>query len=354
MSQQHILIIIAIVLALSVISHLFNKPTEHFSFFGPSLAKPPSPAPAMPPMPPMPAMPPMPSMPATPATPLMPAMPAAALGSMQDTRTVDSYLPNYIVDVQRRCQPGEQDTERYCIRQGCPNGMEQGTGSGSELCFAKCLDGYDSNGMSRCFKRCPTGFQTNTTTCVNPGHTFKKDVVPCKGCLGEPREARTVLISNLEAQPSRKVGPIVMTSTGSYATNLEPLLDVEYLSGTVWGMRGHEPVTEYFDPALPALPALPSLPSLPALSALPESIPKVTINLGANSNRIDDPEQPCPRGYTLSGDLCYENCPPHYRDTNDGNCVKGGYTIDRESYDRGGGVPYVVKRAKFEQIFRSY
>jgi len=265
--------------------------------------------------------------------------PTSQAVGVEDQRTVDSYLPNYIVDVQRRCLPGEVDTERECIRKGCPNGMERGSGSGSELCYARCIDGYDSNGMSRCYKRCPSGFKTNETTCTNPGHTFKKDIVPCKGCLSdiipfqtEPKE----LVAHLKPVDER-VGPIVMTETGRFAVNLEPVLDVEYLSGTVWGTNraSIEPITEYFDGSAPTVPMAP---------------PTVTINL-RDTNRIDQPDQPCPRGYTLSGNLCYENCPPHYRDTNDGNCVKQGYTIDRESYDRGAGIPHQTRRPKFEHLY---
>lgn len=271
------------------------------------------------------------------------------LVGVEDQRTVDSYLPNYIVDVQRRCLPGEIDTERDCIRKGCPNGMERGSGSGSELCYARCIDGYDSNGMSRCFKRCPSGFKTNETTCINPGHTFKKDIVPCKGCLSDviPFETSATpkeLVARLKPVSDR-VGPIVMTETGRFAVNLEPVLDVEYLSGTVWGSNSNatlEPISEYFKEEVSQREYF-DVPPTPAET--------VTINL-RDTNRIDAPDQPCPRGYTLSGNLCYENCPPHYRDTNDGNCVKQGYTIDRESYDRGAGVPFSERRPKFEHLYQ--
>ena len=290
-------------------------------------------------------------------------------------RTVDSYLPNYVVDVQRRCLPGEEDSDQSCIKRGCPPGMERGTGSGSELCYAKCIDGYDSNGMSRCYKKCPDGFETNETTCKNQGHKFKKDVVPCKSCGGTVIahvSSGNELQARLPAPIRRSAGPVIMTPNTSAdwrVTNLVP--DAVVWTSFVEGFDGNVvplaalanpaggaangsvsviPLSELANPALAKPVATTASPK--STQAPASSVPtKVTINL--SEPRIDAPMYPCPRGYTLSGDKCYENCPPTYRDTNDGECVKSGYTIDRDSYDRGSGVPFVTHRPKYEQIFHT-
>jgi hypothetical protein len=76
------------------------------------------------------------------------------------------------------------------------------------------------------------------------------------------------------------------------------------------------------------------------------------ITVRFNEPRIGDVEKPCPRGYVLSGDKCYENCPPQYRD--DGEyCERDSYTIDRDSYDRGAGVPYITRRQKYDYLFHT-
>ena len=256
----------------------------------------------------------------------------------EDVRRVDSYLPNYVVEVQRRCLPGEQDKGRYCAKDGCPSGMERGEGSGDKVCYPKCLDGYDSNGMSRCYKQCPPGFKQDKTTCANPGHKFKKDIVPCKGCAGTAgtagptldieNEALAAYLPYLVEPPSATV--IMTPTTESYPVTIVTHATQPHFHPIYSNLF---PTTEYFEN---------------------EAVPptkKITINL--REPRIDDPELPCPRGYTLSGDLCHENCPPHYRDTMDGNCEKKGYTIDRDSYDRGSGVPFVTKRLKYDNLFHT-
>lgn len=311
--------------------------------------------------------------------------------NFDNLRTVDSYLPNYIVDVQRNCLPGEVDTERWCIKQGCPEGMERGSGSGSELCYAKCLDGYDSNGMSRCYKKCPEGFQTNETTCANPGHTFLKDIVPCKGCINRlsgPSGPYPILSPAQLPIPMRHPSaPVIMTPNTSAdwrVTNLLPEAVIwtsfieDFDGAAIQGGSGPSSLnsssqktdssggvseTTIRSQASPALPgniatipiaalADPSRSHISQVSTPSSTIPtKVTINL--SEKRIDSPTDPCPRGYTLSGDKCYENCPPTYRDTNNGECVKKSYTIDRDSYDRGSGIPYITRRPKYDQIFHT-
>ena len=62
------------------------------------------------------------------------------------------------------------------------------------------------------------------------------------------------------------------------------------------------------------------------------------------------PHGMCPLGYSLSGNMCYENCPPQYRDEGD-KCSRDTYVTDRSSYDRGGGVPYKRIRSKHSNAY---
>jgi len=59
----------------------------------------------------------------------------------------------------------------------------------------------------------------------------------------------------------------------------------------------------------------------------------------------------CPYGYSVSGDTCYENCPPNYKDIDGVSCARESYVVDRQSYDRGAGVPYRQVRNKYARIF---
>lgn len=276
--------------------------------------------------------------------------------SFEDIRRVDSYLPNYVVEVQRRCLPGEREDGRYCIKEGCPKGMERGEGSGSKMCYPKCLDGYDSNGMSRCYKQCPPGFKQDKTTCTNPGHKFKKDAVPCKGCLGPPpvTDADAVLQAHLPytfGLPEPPSAPVIMTP----ASEAYPATVTAHHHSNL--PRHIHPIDEWWGAIVQQPPIIAKLFPTEGVeyfegdAAKQDPVAKVTVNL--NEPRIDDPELPCPRGYTLSGDMCHENCPPHYRDTMDEYCVKPGYTIDRDSYDRGPGVPYVTQRLKYEHLYHT-
>lgn len=263
-----------------------------------------------------------------------------------DIRRPDSYLPNYVTEVQRRCLPGESDDGRYCVKEGCPPGMERGSGSGGHLCYPRCIDGYDSNGMSRCYKKCPAGFSQNETTCNNPGHTFAKDVVPCKGCIPPNKVADSIMEAHLPVQLENHVAPIIMTPTTEAIpifANLPALAPIEYAA-----VSPYYSMTEFFEGGKASAEA----PSAAANSSQKPQ-PTKTVSVNLSEPRIDDPELPCPRGYTLSGDLCHENCPPHYRDTLDGNCVKPPYVIDRDSYDRGSGVPYITKRLKWNHVFHT-
>ena len=68
--------------------------------------------------------------------------------------------PSYSCSLQTRCLPGERDTEKWCIKEGCPEGTERGIGLGKEFCYPKCIMGYESDGGSRCWKKCPEGWTT--------------------------------------------------------------------------------------------------------------------------------------------------------------------------------------------------
>ena len=67
-------------------------------------------------------------------------------------------------------------------------------------------------------------------------------------------------------------------------------------------------------------------------------------------NRIQPDDLPCPLGYSLSGDMCYENCPSNYRDNGE-YCIRERYAVKRPSYDRGSGIPYEQKRSKSIKVY---
>ena len=301
------------------------------------------------------------------------------------SRELADYLPNYIVEVQRRCLPGEKDEGRYCIKEGCPPGMERGDGSGKELCYPPCIEGHESNGMSQCFKKCPPGWKTEGTRCINPRHEFAKDVIPCNNCVPPPEPAAVLSPSYLPHPPAPTENVVVMTPTSfGYPMHTAPA-NVVYpmpppahahtstLTKTTIRCTGrpgcrckqctakakftgyHLSNIEYFDNVEVAKQSAENgnviasvADSSQAMNSRPDNIP-ATPRPAKNGARVIVTDQPCPLGYTLSGDMCYENCPSFYRDEG-AKCVRDEYVIDRESYNRGGGIPYLTKRAKFEKI----
>jgi hypothetical protein len=206
------------------------------------------------------------------------------------------------------CLPGEKDTTDYCIKEGCPAGMEQGGGIAADFCYPKCAPDYESDGGSRCFKICPQGFITQGGDCIRPTHTYKKDVVP--------------------TAPGTCTKPPLQTSF---------LPDIPIVKG---------PEVVWMNPPVDIEPFEPT--PTPAASPTPQNKPKGDL-VWRVEDRIHINELPCPLGYTRSGDMCYENCPPNYRDTGD-SCVMDRYSVSRPTYDRGSGIPFATKRSKFQQI----
>jgi len=298
-----------------------------------------------------------------------------------------SPKPNYSCSMQTRCLPGETDTGKWCIKEGCPEGTQRGIGLGKDFCYPKCILGYESDGGSRCWKKCPEGWKTDGDKCIRPSHTFQKDVIPCRGCLPPPPNVvprtnvpivakipETVVMTpgasafvlptytsttithpsahmhSLEKgePPSTHVHPRTTTSTGLIGGTLivEPFGNSYHSKERL--------LEENFDNArvdltqtnvVPAKSAPPASNKVLPPDNKPVPLQKSQKTLWKVADRIDDGEKPCPLGYTLSGDKCYENCPPHYRDTGD-NCVLDRYAVERPSYDRGSGIPYASKRSK--------
>lgn len=50
-----------------------------------------------------------------------------------------------------KCMPNETDRGEYCVKKGCPVGMERGYKSGSDFCYPRCAPGYESDGGERCY-----------------------------------------------------------------------------------------------------------------------------------------------------------------------------------------------------------
>lgn len=302
--------------------------------------------------------------------------------------------PWYSCKMKSNCLPGETDTGEYCVKDGCPAGMERGAGTGSEFCYPKCAPGYEADGGGRCYKVCPEGYLTQGDDCIRPKHTFNKDSIPCKGCaapsLPIPRPQIPII---LEDGP----GPVMMNPmAGGWPSAKMVQTQVQHptthrhrtLADNRRITHGHGATTTLTYPSnggiIPAmLEPFSANKSMPQLMHTDAGIdPSQTnsvqlIEQMANENqssrktvptckgeeckkpksglvwRVEDrihiDELPCPLGYTLSGDLCHENCPPNYRDTGD-DCVLDRYSVDRPSYDRGSGIPFAVKRSKYQNI----
>lgn len=324
-------------------------------------------------------------------------------------RKQSDYWANYKISLKRDCNPDETDTGDHCVKLGCPEGMERGVGAGTDRCYPKCLSGYETNGMSRCYQACPPGYDTNKTQCIRPKHSYDKDIQPCRNCdsllppdqmVSDPLvdDMKRFYQMNPNMLPPAPVGqrPIIQIET--------PVQPVQRTIITNNPFRGyvakvHTPPTngmnklntiqggilmEGFDgnTDAPAPQSPPQSMQTPApLNESGKTTDSMTIQQseegtamprGSERGVVQEPApatpsknnamltlvEPtargphgmCPLGYTLSGNMCYENCPPHYRD--EGNqCTRDTYVIDRPSYDRGGGVPYKRIRSKYSNVY---
>lgn len=294
--------------------------------------------------------------------------------------------PAYSCSLQSRCLPGERDIGGFCVKEGCPPGTQRGVGLGLDFCYPKCIMGYENDGASRCYKKCPEGWSTQGDKCVRPKHEFKKDVIPCKGCLPPtPSPVPDIPIVAVDE------GPVVMTPgtsafvlpTYQATTVTHPSLHVHNgknpkphvhpRTTTQLGLVGGTLMVEPFGDSYSSKPDLmeenfensrvdatqtnviPPKNSPQAqtqaqfqkasVNSITKPLTKPKKAVWRVEDRISVDELPCPLGYTLSGDKCYENCPPHYRDTGNG-CTLDRYAVERPSYDRGSGIPYASKRSK--------
>ncbi len=316
--------------------------------------------------------------------------PQEGFESWQAVDTLDagqgfSPKPSYSCSMQTRCLPGETDTGKWCIKEGCPEGTEQGIGLGKEFCYPKCILGYESDGGSRCWKKCPEEWKTEGDKCIRPSHTFQKDVIPCRGCLPPPPDivpkpnlpivVKTPETVVMTPRTSAFVLPTYMTDSITYpATHMHPVekgdsTHIHPRTITSTGLIGGTLIVEPFGNSFHSKPILMkenfenSRIDLTQTNVVPTQSVSATSNkvlppdnkpihfqkskktLWRVEDRIDAKDLPCPLGYTLSGDKCYENCPPHYRDTGD-NCALDRYAVERPTYDRGSGIPYASKRSK--------
>lgn len=209
-----------------------------------------------------------------------------------------------------RCLPGEEDTGKECISRGCPWGMERGEGAKKDRCYPKCAEGWDADGGETCRRTCPKYFEQRGSECVLPPHTFNKDAVPCLGCQGPP--------------------PVIGGAVYPVPLPVRPVMMTPGTSTSVTCSTWFAPSPETF--------VSPTTEENPAMEKI--------VRLKLNEPRIDDPGQPCPRGYSLSGVMCYENCPPEYKDGEGQTCVRAGQSVPRESYNRGKGIPFIRVRSR--------
>lgn len=268
--------------------------------------------------------------------------------------------PWYSCKMKSNCLPGENDTGEYCVKEGCPNGMIKGAGTGSEFCYPKCIGGYEGDGGSRCYKVCPEGYLTQGDNCIRPKHEYKKDVIPCKGCIPPG-----ILVQQPPIIIEEGAGPVWMDGSWSSRpiVRSEVKGPVTHSHSTFGDKRkithSHESTTmiEAFHSSPEPIQAYQSsnvvdscqTNSVAVIEGMASGEGKPKNAVWRVEDRIHLDELACPLGYTLSGDKCYENCPPNYRDTGDG-CVLGRYAVDRPSYDRGSGIPFAVKRSKYLNI----
>lgn len=255
--------------------------------------------------------------------------------------------PSYNLTMHSRCLPGERDIGEWCVKEGCPEGTQRGIGLGEDFCYPKCIMDYESDGGSRCWKKCPEGWSTQGDKCIRPKNSFKKDVIPCKGCLPPPP---TQTLSNGAYAESTSYEmtttyPNIHSHKGSHSAHIHP---------TKMELNKKTLIVEPFGNSYKSKPDLmvENLDNSRVDATQTNVINKPIKTVWRIEDRIGVDELPCPLGYTLSGDKCYENCPPHYRDGGDGgdDCILDRYAVERPSYDRGSGIPYASKRSKYLKV----
>lgn len=291
--------------------------------------------------------------------------------------------PSYSCRMKSNCLPGETDTGEFCIKEGCPSGMERGAGTGSEFCYPECAPGYEADGGGRCYKVCPEGYLTQGDNCIRPKHEFKKDAIPCKGCTGPtlptPMPQVPIVIEDgpgpVWMNPPRGTWPVEAIRQTQIK---HPSIHTHRTHGDKRKIaHGHETTTTITSPVGSMLfegfeskdkgesiepSQTNSVADINKMAAQDTAERKTVAACKGQEcmkpkggivwrveDRIHIDELPCPLGYTLSGDMCYENCPSNYRDTGN-DCVLDRYSVDRPSYDRGSGIPFQVKRSKYQNI----
>lgn len=263
--------------------------------------------------------------------------------SFDDGSREFSPKPWYSLNMNSNCLPGEHDTGEYCVKEGCPAGMERGSGVvGADFCYPKCAPGYESDGGGRCYKICPDGFLTRGNKCIKPTHTFNKDIIPCNKCVNTMVKI-TSGNKNTNKKCDNRYNP----------ENDVTEINIKYPSYT----GGVLPIVfEAFEESYgsPDGNTASHIDIEPVQTNDVKLLQEMTIqNEMTRKWKVGDHDYkgtlPCPLGYTLSGDVCKENCPPTYRDTGD-KCVLDRYTVNRPSYDRGSGVPFSIKRSKYQNI----
>lgn len=266
--------------------------------------------------------------------------------------------PWYSCKMKSNCLPGETDTGEYCVSEGCPAGMERGANIGSEFCYPKCAPGYEADGGGRCYKICPEGYLTQGDNCIRPKHEFKKDAIPCKGCVAPTLPAP---MPQIPIVVEEDLGPVWMNPPTISWSSTPTTTTIIAKKRMIEPFNEHVKIKSNLDPSqINSVEMMEDMAKKEMKTKDREDInvpkckgsgcmkPKGKV-VWRVEDRIHVDELPCPLGYTLSGDTCYENCPPNYRDTGNG-CVLDRYSVDRPSYDRGSGVPFATKRSKYQNI----
>ena len=290
-------------------------------------------------------------------------------------RRSSDYLHNYEIQIKENCAPNEVDMGDSCVKTGCPVGFEQGEGGSNTICYPKCLPNYESNGSSRCFQVCPPGYETQGTQCYRPPHSYQKHTVQLSPQSQIARHSPIPLI-NTPVQ-------FLYGGYGNYGNyvnngyyeqpNIVDRNDSWYLPVRMnqdsW--TNYTDDMEYFDGNIKNSP----LPEISQSQLANSSAPPLKAQTTTITTQITPPMQitnnpytalpqgkinkdrfiagdgtGCPYGYALSGGMCYENCPPNYKDIDGVSCMREGYIIDRPSYDRGSGIPYTQTRPKYARM----